>query len=329
MRKLMNYLLFVGSLAISQLAFSDWVEGYIDEIASQVDTIGSGGDPDAPSYNQPSQLLPLSSLNQWTFVYTDVFEGTSQNLNAVLGAEEDVGDLCLPPMLFDNDKLVLYLQNLNDRILLHGFRIKLSSGDFSLFFRDGIVSDVSSGIILASNDFSINLEQEQAGSQQQLIDGEIVNLKWKVSNKQYQTVNNLKTYLGEVSGIDASQSPEKTSELKFYLYINNSYIATLDFSFLPGVGLSKMTLQGDHPGLGGQFHHIYELPTSPEKSFYLSSQLNEIVDYSCLDSADYSNIAGSNAGVFVNWFNILMLIVVVLEGYRSYSLTPLIRNNNN
>ena len=87
------------------------------------------------------------------------------------------------------------------------------------------------------------------------------------------------------------------------------YAADFKFEFVPRVGLSSINVEGGIPE--SQIYTLVE-SSSAELAFELESSENQIDHFSCTESSS-NNLSQSSIGQFVNWFNIVMLFVVVLR----------------
>lgn len=303
--------------------FASWTDELVDELETGVGALESTLDTGELS---PYRLLPLSPGNQWQFHYYEENKkpgDVGEDITLSLGETERLGDFCLSPLVFgDNKQLELFISNTNERLVFYGFRGQISGEDVGFFFRNGTESSIDSGIDLASIDDNQALLLEQSGKQPSEVNGQTIQLTWIARNKAIQELDNAKSFDGEVAEQSDTVTPPSTAyEFRFDLYLKPCEVETGCFAgrftleFMPGLGLTRVTLQGDSPNLGGQYLNIYELVDSSAgaSSYTLDSKSNELSFFSCNALFSEDKLSQAATGSMVFWFTIALLIVVVLR----------------
>jgi len=274
-----------------------------------------------------SSILPLATTNEWVYEFVNRSPGSilpPSNLSMTMGLSEseNFGNLCIQPLAFDANQLVLYFGNQDEVVVLYGFKANINQRNVEFFFNTGDALAVYSGVVLSGLEDSILLE-EQKGKQTRLISDQEIKIEWEVRNKSISRELNVQSYTGQVNSVSNTLSAGELFTIEFSLFLGpcsleggcNAGIFT--FTFLPDVGLTKMHLRGDHPEFGGQFDHIYSLLVEPDDSFNLESVENQVDSVSC-QPADKNSLKKSSLGKTANWFNIFLLIVIVLKAFSVF-----------
>lgn len=272
-----------------------------------------------------ASFLPLASSNEWFYEFKDQSPGITPvvtNEKLELGVLENLGDFCMSPLVFGDEQLSLFLLNLNEQLVLYGFRGLINGREIEFFFHSGDRSSVYSGIPLAGMD-ELVLLQNQKGRQIREVNEQKITIDWEVRNKTITNELLTESYVGLVNSV--SVPPINTGELytvEFYLYLGPCQIeggcnaGIFKFTFLDGLGLTEVHLRGDHPEFGGQFDHIFSLLVYPDDAFDLESNEN-LVEYTSCQTKNRDDLQRAQLGNITNWFNILLLLVVVLRCFHA------------
>lgn len=303
-------------------ANADWSDDYIDGLSQQVETF----EVESPDLSlSPNKLLPLDTKNRWYYSFTNSFPpfDNEQNVEVKLGNLEALGDICIRPMIFDDGRMELLLANHNDRIVLYGFRGSFSDRQVEFLFQDGNTASVYSGILLASRSIH-QVEQSQSGHFPAVVNGELIQIEWFAINKQsYSTSFNGANLQGTVAGEPSVVDEGKKVVTSFRLNIgpceleNGCFAADFYFEFIPGLGLSRFQIRGDHPEIGGQVDYLYQFQEVPGTSYFLEADSNQKGYFSCA-TTDMDNIDAAKGNLSI-WFNIFLVFVVVLKPMSSRS----------
>lgn len=274
-----------------------------------------------------ASLLPLANSNQWFYEFIDrspkepPVDPIATELTLSLGELESLGDFCIQPLTFGAGQMSLFLSNQDERLILYGFRGRINERDMEFFFHFGDNPSVFSGIPLAGMEQNILLADQQ-GKQTRIINEQKIIIEWEVRNKAVTSELLTESYSGSVNSVLNPISTGELYSIEFYLYLGpcgieggcNAGIFT--FTFLEGLGLTEVHLRGDHPEFGGQFDHIFSLLVEPDNAFALESQQN-LVGYTSCPTNNIDDLQRSQLGNIANWFNIFLLVVVVLRGFRA------------
>jgi hypothetical protein len=149
-----------------------------------------------------------------------------------------------------------------------------------------------------------------------------------VIKKDYQILNfSSEDLAGEVNEVPESTNSGEKYRFDFRVNLGpcesegGCYAADFRFEFIPSVGISKIEVDGDNPVFGGQFSQQYMLVKSAESSdlaYDLLSQENQLPYFAC-NAPDEGELTRSALGEMINWFNILLLFVVLLRAIRTRS----------
>jgi|GEM_PF-7005141 len=306
------------SLIASNSVYGDWVDDIVDDTQAQINQFDVSIDEDL----QTSKLLPLDESNTWAYDSGGVAQSAS------LGDTEDLGDLCIRPLVFNPLGTKLYLANHNDRVVFYGFQTVINEQAVEFFPRNGELSSVDSGINLAGL-ADAELFNDQQGEQLRFVGEEEILVTWFVVNKRdtgLLSSNDTLNVTGRVAGEDRNADLSNKVEFHFELRLSpgecaseiSCFAGRFEFQFIPGVGLSYFSFSGDSLALGGQFSQSYTLDESATLAFDLTSDENQLSFYSCealpIDqTVNSNNIQRSDIGTFKNWFNILLLFAVLLN----------------
>lgn len=269
-----------------------------------------------------ASILPLANTNQWTYQFRDQSPGITPvdaEVNLELGGVETIDDICIRPLIFGDEQLSLYILNQNEVLVLYGFRGVINQREVEFFFHSGDKVSVYSGVPLAGIEDQFLL-QDQIGKQTKLINEQPVNIEWEVRGKEINRVELTESFAGEVASEVETINSGELYTFKFYLYLGpckiegGCNVGIFTFTFLPDVGLTNIRLQGDHPEFGGQFDQVFNLLPYPNSAFSLESNESLIGHVPC-QSENTDGLQRSKVGNIVNWFNIFLLLVVVLRGF--------------
>ncbi len=310
----------------SSLLFSSVLKaGWLDEYVTGVEETLVGWESEiSEAPLAPMYLLPLHVDNLWTFSFTEqvtennvVVVKPARNVDMQLGELERLGDLCIRPLIFDEDLLKLYVANYDDQIVFYGFTTKIADAPTAFFTQQGRKLGAHTGLVLADSSSAIEvLELEQNGHFSAQLEGKSLRVDWRIADIDISTLVNNKSYDGDVGGNASSVTPAAAWLIQFKLYLSpcdiegGCYAGDFEFEFLPQIGLSRVVLEGDNENFGGQYKHEYQLLESPQASFDLHSSQNDYQFEACF--AEHEEIRKNNLGSLQPVFNILIVFVVVL-----------------